>query len=116
MGISKLIFLNLFVISWLAFVGHSQVPGGGESLPCITKLLPCQEYMTGSAAKATMKPAAACCVPLKEMVVSNTQCLCAVLNNQGILNTLNVTKDDALNLAKACGANADISVCSKGDY
>ncbi|XP_057767507.1 non-specific lipid transfer protein GPI-anchored 3-like [Salvia miltiorrhiza] len=108
MAISKSLFLNFLVICWL---GYSQVCGGaGEPLPCIQKLMPCQAYLKGSAPPS---PASACCVPLKEMAAGDTHCLCAVFNNKAFLKTLNVTQEDALNLAKTCGATADISICSK---
>ncbi|PQQ15467.1 lipid transfer-like protein VAS [Prunus yedoensis var. nudiflora] len=41
------------------------------------------------------------------------QCLCSLFNNPGMLSNLNITQDDALKLPKACGANADISICEK---
>lgn len=109
MAISKSLLLNFLVICWLA----SQVIGGGEPLPCIQKLMPCQAYLKRTASPSP-SPAAACCMPLKEMAASDAHCLCAVFNDQVILKNLNVTQDDALNLAKTCGANADISICSKG--
>lgn len=113
MALSKSLFLYFFVICWLAFVGNSQVTSGGEPLPCIQKLMPCQAYLKRSTSPA---PTPACCVPLKDMAATDAHCLCAVFNNQAILKSLNVTQEDALSLAKTCGANADISVCSKGFF
>ncbi|XP_041997685.1 non-specific lipid transfer protein GPI-anchored 3-like [Salvia splendens] len=110
MEISKLLLLNFLVICCLGLRGYCEVSGGGEQLPCIQKLLPCQAYLKGS---ASLSPAVACCVPLKEMASSDAHCLCAVFNNQAFLKNLNVTQEDALNLVKSCGANADISICSK---
>ncbi|KAI3463668.1 hypothetical protein Pfo_020331 [Paulownia fortunei] len=105
MAISKSIFLFFLLICSWAFVGYSQ---GGDSLPCVQKLMPCQPYLKGSSS-----PPASCCVPLKQIVVDDSRCLCAVFNDPAILKGLNVTQDDALNLAKSCGANADTSVCKK---
>lgn len=111
MAISKSLFLILLVISSLAAVGNSQATGGGDSLPCIQKLLPCQPYLKGSA-----PPTPPCCVPLKQMVAGDTQCLCTVFKNEAILKGLNVTQKEALNLVKTCGANDDISVCNQGYF
>lgn len=81
-------------------------------MPCVKKLLPCQEYLKPTAAAAL--PAPSCCLPLKEMVFDDPKCLCDIFNNADLFNNLNITQDDALRLPKACGANADISVCKKG--
>ncbi|KAL1553936.1 non-specific lipid transfer protein GPI-anchored 9-like [Salvia divinorum] len=110
MAISKSLVLKFLVICCLGLRGYCEVSGGGEQLPCIQKLLPCQAYLKGS---ASLSPAASCCVPLKEMASSDAHCLCAVFNNQAFFINLNVTQADALNLVKSCGANADISICSK---
>ncbi|PIN21532.1 hypothetical protein CDL12_05766 [Handroanthus impetiginosus] len=105
---SRCIFLFFALISSWAFVGHSQGLPGGDSLPCIQKLMPCQPYLKGSSS-----PPASCCAPLKDIVAGDSECLCAVFNNQDILKSLNVTQDDGLNLVKSCGANADTSICKK---
>ncbi|KAL3818602.1 hypothetical protein ACJIZ3_004507 [Penstemon smallii] len=109
MAISKTFCLFFLVIYSLAFVGFSQGDGnnGPNSMPCVEKLLPCQPYLKGST--SALPPS--CCVPLKEIVVNDSECLCAVFNNPVIMKSLNVTQEDALNLAKSCGANADTSIC-----
>jgi hypothetical protein len=48
------------------------------------------------------------------MVSDDPKCLCDVFDNPDLLKSLNVTKDDAMKLAKACAVNADVSVCKKG--
>ncbi|XP_038724357.1 non-specific lipid transfer protein GPI-anchored 19-like [Tripterygium wilfordii] len=80
-----------------------------DSMPCIKKLMPCEPYL----GKPTTPPAS-CCVPLKEMVKDEKQCLCDVFNNAAFLKSLNITQEIALQLPKACGAPVDISVCKKG--
>ncbi|KAL1563618.1 non-specific lipid transfer protein GPI-anchored 3-like [Salvia divinorum] len=104
MAISKSQLVKILVICWLAF----DVSGGGDPLPCIQKLLPCEAYLKGLAS-----PPASCCVPLKEMGNNDFHCLCDVFNNQPLLESLNVTQADALNLAQTCAANTDTSLCSK---
>ncbi|PON37036.1 Bifunctional inhibitor/plant lipid transfer protein/seed storage helical domain containing protein [Trema orientale] len=47
------------------------------------------------------------------MVSDDSKCLCDIFNNADMLKNLNITQDDALRLPKACGANADVSVCKK---
>lgn len=80
------------------------------SMPCMKKLLPCKEYLKLTATP----PPPSCCVPLKEMVSDDPKCLCDVFNSADMLKNLNITHDDALRLPKACGANANISVCREG--
>ena len=89
-------------------------PGGSSlaSMPCVQKLLPCQEYLKPMAADGP--PAPSCCLPLKEMISDDSKCLCDIFNNADFFKNLNITQDDALRLPKACGANADVSVCKMG--
>ncbi|GFP85053.1 lipid transfer-like protein vas [Phtheirospermum japonicum] len=104
MAISKSVLL-LVIATCLSsvYVGHSQ---GGDLMACVQKLLPCQAYMKGSE-----PPSAACCVPLKQILASDRQCLCTVFTDPALLKSLNVTQDDALNLVNSCGAHADSSLC-----
>ncbi|XP_057952105.1 non-specific lipid transfer protein GPI-anchored 3-like [Malania oleifera] len=104
--------LFLIICSWGASLSSSEDGGGistaGDTpgaVPCAQKLLPCQPYLHSPS------PPSSCCAPLKRMISDDAHCLCAVFNNAAILKSLNITQADALNLAKACGANADISVC-----
>ncbi|XP_073300824.1 non-specific lipid transfer protein GPI-anchored 9-like [Primulina huaijiensis] len=98
-------FMLLFLVlcSWV-FVGFCQGPG--DNLPCVQKLMPCQPYLK------VESPPASCCVPLKQLVADDKACLCTVLNNPAILQSLNITKADAVNLAKNCGSNTDLSTCN----
>ncbi|XP_059455717.1 non-specific lipid transfer protein GPI-anchored 9-like [Corylus avellana] len=115
---SKHILASFLLFSSWVFVGYSEIgfatalqggsSGGGNSMACLQKLLPCQAYL-----KPPSSPPTACCLPLKEMVSDDPKCLCDVFDNPDILKSLNVTKDDAMKLAKACAVNADISVCNK---
>ncbi|KAK2664562.1 hypothetical protein Ddye_003136 [Dipteronia dyeriana] len=81
--------------------------GGGDSMSCVTKLLPCKAYLNASSSS----PPATCCIPLNEAVTNEAECLCNVLHNPEVMKSFNVTLDDALNVAKACGANADLTKC-----
>ncbi|GAA0184193.1 hypothetical protein LIER_31481 [Lithospermum erythrorhizon] len=49
------------------------------------------------------KPTPSCCVPLNKFVSTDAKCLCDVF-----------TQEDALNLAKGCGATTDTSFCNIG--
>ncbi|XP_077236059.1 non-specific lipid transfer protein GPI-anchored 9-like isoform X2 [Tasmannia lanceolata] len=109
---SKLLLLGILLCSW-AFVGFCQGDGGSGgtvSMPCVKKLLPCQPYLHSSA-----MPPPACCVPLKEMIQDDKKCLCDVLSNEAVLNSLNITKDQAMGLPKKCGDNASASDCGKNN-
>jgi hypothetical protein len=116
---SKHILASFLLFSSWVIVGYSEIgfgtvlqggsTGVGNSMPCLQKLLPCQAYL-----KAPSTPPSACCLPLKEMVSDDPKCLCDVFDNPDLLKSLNVTKDDAMKLAKACAVNADVSVCKKG--
>lgn len=102
--------LSFFLIfSSCVFLGFS----GGEALEmsCIQNLLPCKPYLPG-----TEPPPPVCCLPLKDMVAHQAQCLCSALANPDLLKDFNVTMDGALKLAKTCGASVDMSVCKNGNH
>lgn len=80
-----------------------------ESIDCMQKLMPCQPYL-----KLPETAPATCCVPLKDMITTEAQCLCSVLTNARVLQSFNVTEADAMNLLKVCGAQADLSSCKNG--
>ncbi|CAA7043143.1 unnamed protein product [Microthlaspi erraticum] len=109
MGICKILALVVSVIVLYSVQATAQ----GDSTPiagCLQKLLPCQPYLHS----VNPPPPATCCGPMKQLVEKDAQCLCTVFNNPTILKTLNLTKENALDLPKACGVNPDaVSVCSK---
>ena len=101
--------LSFFLIfSSCVFLGFS----GGKAIEmsCIKNLLPCKPYLPG-----TEQPPPVCCLPLKDMVAHQAQCLCSALANPDLLKDFNVTMDGALKLAKTCGASVDMSVCKNGN-
>ncbi len=116
--------LTLFVLlfsSWF-FVGlceikHDTLAQGGSTEgndaagACVSKLIPCQAYLN-----ATSKPPAECCVPLKEAIANEIECLCKLFANRDLLRDMNVTQEQVLKLPKACGAHAKLSVCKTGFY
>lgn len=102
---SKLCLLATIFSSWI-FVVYSQGDGPPPSYPCIQDLLPCQPYISGAT-----PPLPSCCVPLKGVVKDQKDCLCALFNNQGFLQTMNITQEKALTLPKACGIKVDTNIC-----
>ncbi|KAJ7975257.1 Lipid transfer protein [Quillaja saponaria] len=119
MASKPLLSLFLILSSWV-FVGFSQSldsilqqltsPAGSsfDSMPCMQKLLPCQQFLNSHA-----PPPSSCCLPLTAMIKDDAKCLCSIFNNPDLLKSFNVTQEDALKLPKACGTKADISICEK---
>ncbi|KAM7268739.1 hypothetical protein ACFE04_010905 [Oxalis oulophora] len=98
-----------------ALLQQQSVAGGGLPMPignpdqlaCMNKVAPCQSFL-----HATTTPPPTCCDPLLKMLENDTKCLCQIFDNPQTMKQLNITKEDALNLPKACGAkDVDISVC-----
>ncbi|CAH2067085.1 unnamed protein product [Thlaspi arvense] len=108
MEICKL-FAVVFVSVVLYSIQATAQGGDGDVAGCLQKLLPCQPYIL----KVNPPPPSSCCGPMKELVDKDAVCLCTVFNNPEILQKLNLTKDKALDLPKACGVNPDVSKCSK---
>ncbi|MED6162136.1 hypothetical protein PIB30_067509 [Stylosanthes scabra] len=110
--------LTLFLIfSSIIYQGYSQsldellgnLGGNNAALKeaqCMQKLVPCNKYM-----KDSSNVAEECCAPMRELASSDQQCLCSFFNNQDMLNSLKVSKEDALKLPNACSVHVDIATC-----
>ncbi|XP_010419182.1 PREDICTED: protein YLS3-like [Camelina sativa] len=106
MDISKIMAVVVAVVVLYSVQTTAQNP---QAMACVQKLLPCQPYVHS----VNPPPPSSCCGPLKAMVETDAQCLCTVFNNPEILKALNLTKENALDLPKACGTNPDVSLCAK---
>lgn len=95
-----------------AFLASGVGGGSISAMPCVKKLMPCQPAL----ASHKKTPPATCCAPLKEMITNDAQCLCTVFANSDVMKSMNVTQDEALDFAKACGAKPDLSLCKKGKH
>ncbi|MED6167480.1 hypothetical protein PIB30_002961 [Stylosanthes scabra] len=109
--------LTLFLIfSSIIYQGYSQSldellgslgnNGALKEAQCMQKLVPCNKYL-----KDSSNVADECCAPMKELASSDQQCLCAFFNNQDMLNSMKVSKEDAMKLPNACSVHVDIATC-----
>ncbi|KAK9984594.1 hypothetical protein SO802_034119 [Lithocarpus litseifolius] len=78
-----------------------------QTADCASKLVPCANYIN-----STSPPPASCCNPIKEAVATQLPCLCALYTTPGVLKSLGITLDQALNLSRACGVSTDLSKCN----
>ncbi|XP_019167482.1 PREDICTED: protein YLS3-like isoform X2 [Ipomoea nil] len=85
----------------------ADVGGNGGPMACMAKLEPCQKSM----ADTSSDPPPECCTPMKEVVTKELSCLCTLFQNDALLSSVNMTKDNAIGLAKKCGAQADSDMC-----
>ncbi|XP_010471416.1 PREDICTED: protein YLS3-like [Camelina sativa] len=108
MEIIKILAVVVAVVV-LYFVQATAQGGNPQAMACVQKLLPCQPYIH----TVNPPPPSSCCEPLKAMVEADAQCLCTVFNNPEMLKALNLNKENALDLPKACGTNPDVSLCAK---
>ncbi|KAL0535530.1 hypothetical protein IC582_029863 [Cucumis melo] len=114
MASRTMLFFAFLILLMFSSVGFSQDLDAffkgmesGKIPQCMQKILPCQPFI-----KLPENPSAMCCLPLKEMLVGDVQCLCSFFNDVDMLKALNVTQSQALKLPKACGAaDVDISAC-----
>ncbi|OAP18752.1 hypothetical protein AXX17_AT1G67790 [Arabidopsis thaliana] len=103
-------FLAVVVVVVVLYSVEATAQGGSPQLTaCLQKLLPCQPYIHS----LNPPPPPSCCGPMKEIVEKDAPCLCTAFNNPEVLKALNLTKENALLLPKACGVNPDVSLCSK---
>ncbi|KAL5186501.1 Lipid transfer-like protein VAS [Glycine soja] len=81
----------------------------GTSADCAQELIPCLDYLNG-----TINPPSSCCDPLKRTVQNELACLCNIYFSPGLLQSVNVTVDQALGLSRRCGVTSDLSSCKNG--
>lgn len=116
--VSSSLLLPLIFSSFL-HVGFSDptslddlISAEGGNIQCMEKLSPCRPYLKAS---VTGIPPPECCEPLMKMVSGDSDCLCNVFNDAQMLQSMNVTQEDALRVPKACGTEADVSKCKQGN-
>eukprot|EP00252_Welwitschia_mirabilis_P000869 TRINITY_DN10849_c0_g1_i1.p1 TRINITY_DN10849_c0_g1~~TRINITY_DN10849_c0_g1_i1.p1 ORF type:complete len:160 (+),score=3.79 TRINITY_DN10849_c0_g1_i1:125-604(+) len=80
---------------------------GGEAGSCASSLIPCAAYVNG-----TEKPPKSCCDPLIQTIKTQQACLCGLLNNKGLIESLHINITQAEGLPSRCGMNVSTSSCS----
>ncbi|KAL8162204.1 hypothetical protein V2J09_013693 [Rumex salicifolius] len=89
-----------------AAAGSSETPASAD---CLTTLAACQAPVLDP----TLTPSPLCCTPLKNVVKTQTACICQIINDPTLLYTYNVTTDQIFNLTTRCNiADASPSMCS----
>ncbi|XP_058734225.1 non-specific lipid transfer protein GPI-anchored 7-like [Vicia villosa] len=78
-----------------------------DNTSCASNLVPCADYLNST------KPPSSCCDPLKKTVETQLTCLCNLFYSPGLLQTLNVNKTQALELAGKCGISGGLSSCKQ---
>ncbi|KAH7863453.1 hypothetical protein Vadar_017693 [Vaccinium darrowii] len=100
MGISKFPAVLIFavvvvVVTVTSRVAEAQVPS------CASSLEPCVNYING-----TGTPPPSCCAPLKEAVTNQSQCLCNLYANPGVLQSFGINITQATGLPARCNITA----------
>lgn len=112
---TKVILSCIMVLYMCSMGGQSRKLGEGggggnnngkDTSKCLTELLPCQPFLN-----LTTKPTPVCCVPMKKVIAEEAECLCNLMHDPEVMKTFNTSMDDAVKLAKSCGANPDLSKC-----
>ncbi|XP_057760902.1 non-specific lipid transfer protein GPI-anchored 9-like [Arachis stenosperma] len=116
---SKVMFSFFLIFSSIVHQGISQsleelLGGLGKNMgvvkeaQCMQKLVACNKYL-----KDQSNVPEECCGPLREIATSNDQeCLCAFFNNQQMLDSMQISRDDAMKLPNACSVPVEISTCN----
>ncbi|CAJ1943450.1 unnamed protein product [Sphenostylis stenocarpa] len=81
----------------------------GNTANCAQELIPCMDYLNG-----TTTPPSSCCDPLKRTVETELTCLCNLFYTPGLLQTFNISVDNALALSRRCGVQSDLTNCNNG--
>ncbi|KAK7346679.1 hypothetical protein VNO80_21202 [Phaseolus coccineus] len=76
---------------------------------CAQDLIPCADYLN-----ATTTPPSLCCDPLKRTVENELTCLCNLFYTPGLLQSFNISIDNALALSRRCGVTSDLTSCNNG--
>lgn len=79
----------------------------GQSTDCVSKLVPCAQYLN-----TTTTPGVDCCDAIKSVVTTELDCLCKIYNQPGGLGAYGINPQQALALPKRCNLPNDISACN----
>ncbi|CAN8235058.1 unnamed protein product [Cochlearia groenlandica] len=104
----SIFFVYIAIIILYSIQAKAQFGETQEAMRCVEKLMPCHPYIHSS----EIPPPPSCCAPMKEVAVKDVKCLCAVFNHPDMLSFINLTKENALNLLRSCGAKHDVSLCN----
>lgn len=102
--------LALAIVLLVAFSppGMAQV-----SQSCLNNLGPCLNYLNG-----TQDPPDICCEPLKEIIKSDSECLCSLMSSQGAIQAqlLGINVTEAQELPGRCGQRVNPLACLSGKH
>ncbi|CAL0311674.1 unnamed protein product [Lupinus luteus] len=95
-------------MGWVIMVGISVISlAEGQVLPpCAEQISQCLEYIN-----STTTPPNTCCNPLQNIYATQKTCLCQFVFTPGILESLGVTKTQALELGHSCGVEVSNTIC-----
>lgn len=81
------------------------------SQSCLNELGPCLNYLNG-----TRDPPDICCDPLKEIIKTDSECLCSLMSNQGAFQAqlLGINVTEAQELPGRCGQRVNPLACLSG--
>lgn len=101
------------VTMMLVFLVGMTTLGGAQdnNTSCAQNLVPCANYINS---KST--PAANCCSSIKDAVANQLPCLCNLYTAPGLLQSFNITVQQALNLSRACGVTTDLTKCNSNIF
>lgn len=98
--LNKSLFISLAVLA--VVLGSAQA-----QYDCASKLVDCYKFIN-----STTKPDNDCCSSIKNAVNTQLKCLCTLYTTPGLLQSFNITLDQALNLSAECNASTDLSACN----
>lgn len=98
--LNKSIFISLAVLA--VVLGSAQA-----QYDCASKLVDCYKFIN-----STTKPDNDCCSSIKNAVNTQLKCLCTLYTTPGLLQSFNITLNQALNLSAECNASTDLSACN----
>lgn len=104
----KLIIFYAVLLSSCATLSTSSGDSGGGLPPCVAKLMPCLSFLRSP----ENPPTAPCCIPLKSALVDDVTCLCSLFENEGLVRSFNITRQDLVGLPSRCGLESpDLNKC-----
>uniref|UniRef100_A0A7N0UPF5 Bifunctional inhibitor/plant lipid transfer protein/seed storage helical domain-containing protein n=1 Tax=Kalanchoe fedtschenkoi TaxID=63787 RepID=A0A7N0UPF5_KALFE len=105
-------FLTIILASMMA-LGMAQREQQRQQDPttCLTRLLPCLNYLNSS----RREPPGSCCNPLKSVIKSNPECLCALISTRVTdqARQAGINVDRASELPGKCGQHVNPLGCLK---
>lgn len=100
------VYWVIMAMALLSICGPAKGQGSSTNTSCISGIIQCANYLA-----TTGTPPTSCCNPLKNVINTEMECLCNLLNDTTLLRQFQINITQVEQLPLRCGLNATATSC-----